>query len=84
MKKKKYQINESSTEGYIHLGNAIIEKAVADYRKCLARIKHYPFDEKANDEVQRIELFFHSRLYSAITSLNPDMVVKKIREEYGL
>ena len=84
MRKKKYHIDERGSEGYIRLGNAIIEKAVDDYRKCLARIKHYPFDGKANDEVQRIELFFHSSLYSAITSLYLDMVVKTIREEYGL
>ena len=84
MRKNKYHIDERGSEGYIRLGNAIIEKAVADYRKCLARMKHYPFDEKANDEAQRIELFFHSSLYSAITSLNPHTVVKKIREEYGL
>lgn len=84
MKRKKYQIDERGSEGYIRLGNAIVEKAADDYRDCLAKIRLYPTDEKANDEARMIEMFFHSRLYGAITSIDPDMLIRKIREEYGL
>lgn len=84
LKRKKYHFDERGSEGYVRLGNAIVEKAAWDYRKSLARLKLYPTDDKALDEARLIEKFFHSQLYGAITTADPDMIIKKLRGEYGL
>ena len=82
MRKKKYYIDERGSEGYIRLGNAVVKTAVNDYRKCLLVSKKHPFDERTQNELERIEKFFHSRLYGVITTLDPDTLIRKIREEY--
>lgn len=84
LKRKKEQFDENIYDGYVRLGNEVVKLAVRDYRKNLAIISKHPFDEKAKDEVERIERFFHSRLYGIITTVDPDMVIRKIRGEFRL
>lgn len=84
MNKKKYHIDERGSEGYERLGNEIVKLAIHDYRKCLEILSKHSFDEKSKDEIERIETFFHSSLYGAITTIDPDMIIKRIRGEYGL
>lgn len=50
-------------------------QAVRDYKKNLAIIRKHPFDEEAGKEITRIEKFFHSGLYGAITTIDPDKLI---------
>jgi len=55
---------------YENLANAIILQAVKDYRLT---------DNES--ELQEIERFFHSDWFSVLTSLDPDLLIKKLRKE---
>ena len=66
---------------YESLGNAIILQAVKDYRAALRRIKHNPKNRIAIDEVLLIEKFFRSPLYAAITNIDGEFLMDKLRAE---
>ena len=55
---------------YENLANAIILQAVKDYRLT---------DNKS--ELEEIERFFHSDWFSVLTSLDPDLLIQKLRKE---
>ena len=55
---------------YENLANAIILQAVKDYR--------LHDDEK---ELVSIERFFRSGWFSTLTSINPEMLISKLRKE---
>lgn len=55
---------------YENLANAIILQAVKDYRLT---------DNES--ELKEIERFFHSDWFSVLTSLDPDLLIQKLRKE---
>ena len=55
---------------YENLANAIILQAVKDYRLT---------DNEA--ELKEIERFFRSDWFSVLTSLDPDLLIQKLRKE---
>ena len=55
---------------YEELANAIVLQAVKDYR--------LHDDER---ELARIERFFRSGWFSTLTSINPEMLISKLRKE---
>jgi len=55
---------------YENLANAIILRAVEDYR--------LTDNEK---ELEEIEAFFHSYWFATLTRLDPDLLIKKLRKE---
>ena len=55
---------------YENLANAIILQAVKDYRLT---------DNKT--EIEEIERFFRSDWFSVLTSLDPDLLIQKLRKE---
>lgn len=55
---------------YEELANAIVLQAVKDYR--------LHEDER---ELASIELFFRSAWFSTLTSINPEMLISKLRKE---
>ena len=58
---------------YRKLADAIILQAVKDYREAL--------DLKKWGSVRMIERFFRSELFFALTKLNPEMLIMKLRAE---
>lgn len=66
---------------YESLGNAIILQAVKDYRAALRRIKHNPKNHIAIDEALLIEKFFRGQLYRAITNIDGEFLIDKLRRE---
>lgn len=66
---------------YEALGNAIILQAVKDYRTALKKVKRNPQNRMALDEALSIEKFFRGSLFSAITSVDPEYLVGKLRDE---
>ncbi|AWW25964.1 hypothetical protein Q5O14_08040 [Eubacteriaceae bacterium ES2] len=68
-------------EIYRELGNGIILQAVRDYRKALKKLTKFPEDEVSKYTKREVERFFRSSLYSAITDIPPEMLIKKLNEE---
>jgi hypothetical protein len=66
---------------YENLANAIILQAVADYRDTLARLGRFPYDCDSQRTQIEIERFFRSNWFSALTSIDPEALIKKLRSE---
>lgn len=72
---------KSTLTPYENLANAIILKAVEDYRKVLQRQKQAPEQESVRAEKQSIEQFFLSDWFSILTTLNPEMLIHRLSQE---
>ncbi|MCD8013334.1 MAG: hypothetical protein LUG99_09190 [Lachnospiraceae bacterium] len=68
-------------EGYIRLANAIIVKAVKDYKSQLRVLYRNPKAKGAAEEAKRIERFFHSGWYSELTTVDADYLIRKVKEQ---
>lgn len=68
-------------DAFEKLANAIILQAVKDYRFALKRLAKYPRNDSARYTKGEIERFFHSGYFTTLTSLNPEMLIKKLHEE---
>ena len=86
-------MNEYS-EFYSQLATAVVGQAVKDYREALAKYKRAlnfwnieAREELINDakgEVSRLEKFLHSGRYSLLTDIDPDTVMKRVRQMEGI
>ena len=88
-------INYDSRQPYEDFGNAIIVRACEDYVQALKQLKkpkpNDPKKEKAwtikqynaLQEIRNINRFFRSRLYSFITSVDPDYIIQRLIEEHA-
>lgn len=72
----------SSEDPYVNLANAIVITAVDDYRRALRRKEKNNKCKDALHEVEELERFFRSEWYSALTSLEGEYLISKIRGEY--
>ncbi len=63
------------------LANAIVIQAINDYRQSKDVLKYEPYNDIEKGKVKHIEKFFQSEYFKAITNLNPDMLLKKLRSE---
>jgi len=66
---------------YTELANAIVIQAAKDYRKALKTLKRYPRYEPAKAMVAEVEEFFRSDWYRMLTSVDAEMLMRKIRRE---
>ena len=66
---------------YTELANAIVIQAAKDYRKALKTLKRYPRYEPAKAVVAEVEEFFRSDWYRILTSVDAEMLMRKIRRE---
>ncbi|MFV0313659.1 MAG: hypothetical protein ACK5I7_01005 [Anaerotignum sp.] len=69
------------TRQYENLANAIVELAVKDYKRMLERLNVYSKDYEAQSQKQRIEKFFRSDWYKALTNIDGEWLMKKIQSE---
>lgn len=66
---------------YTELANAIVIQAAKDYRKALKTLQRYPRYEPAKAVVAEVEEFFRSDWYRMLTSVDAEMLMRKIRRE---
>ncbi len=66
---------------YENLANAIILQAVKDYRNDLKRLAKHPFNSAALAEKREIERFFHSVWFAVLTSIDPELLIRRLCEE---
>lgn len=69
------------TDPYENLGNAIILLAVKDYRKALQKHSKRPNYEPAIQTIDEVERFFRSEWFEQLTSLNGEMLIRKLKAE---
>lgn len=66
---------------YENLANAIILQAVKDYRMALKSLKANPRSRMAQADKAEIERFFRSQWYSALTSVDGEMLIRSLLKE---
>lgn len=66
---------------YENLANAIILRAVNDYRSALGVLRYSPNDEDATISKNDIERFFRSGWFGLLTKVDPEMLISKLRKE---
>lgn len=69
------------TSPYENLANAIILSAVEDYRKVLKRWRRHPEKEIYLQDKASLERFFHSDWFGILTSVDPELLIRKLCEE---
>ena len=75
---------EENYEAYENLANAIIKQASRDYMTALRRLKKNPCSRKELAEVKELEEFFYSDWYELLTNVDPDYLIRKLREKAGV
>lgn len=66
---------------YENLANAIVLQATRDYRVALKCLRRNPNNKNVEIEADDIERFFHSQWYQALTSIDGEYLIKRLREE---
>ena len=68
-------------EVYEMLANAIILRAVRDYRDSLKKLKKHPKNKSALYTKREVERFFRSDWYASLTAVDPEMLIGKLKGE---
>ena len=66
---------------YEKLANEIILLAVKDYREALEILKRDKGNKSALSTKKEVEKFFRSEWYSALSNIDPEMLIRKLKEE---
>lgn len=74
-------IKRSEGDPYENLANTIVAQAASDYLVSLKKIKKNPRNKAAMAEAMEIEQFFHSGWYGVLTGVDPDYLIRKLREK---
>ena len=78
------EMQSSNKEAYESLANAIVLQAVSDYRAALKRVKEHPHNSGAISDAKSIEKFFRSGWYEALTTVDGEYLIEKLRDEAGI
>lgn len=69
---------------YENLANAIVLQAVREYRVVLKSLKRNPKNTDAMSDAEAIERFFRSQWYSELTSVDGELLIRRLREEVAV
>lgn len=75
---------KKSNTPYENLANAIILLAVADYREALSRYDLYREKDSYYQDKTSIEHFFRSEWFGVLTTLDPEVLIRKLNEEVSI
>lgn len=67
---------------YERLANAIILQAVTDYRNARKTLKICPKDRDAMYTTKEVITFFRSDYFKVLTSIDPELLISKLRKEF--
>ncbi len=70
--------------GFQELGNAIIEQAAKDYRAAQRKKRRHPDCYRAQKAILEIEQFFQSDWFSVLSEANGEVILSKLKEEFGV
>ena len=66
---------------YEKLANAIVIQAAKDYRFALKRLAKYPRNQSDLYTKKEIESFYRSEYFTMLTSVDPEILIRKLQEE---
>lgn len=66
---------------YEDLANAIVLLAVRDYRDALKKLMKHPRHESAKRTKAEVERFLRSDWYRELTAVEPEILLRKLKEE---
>ena len=66
---------------YEQLANAIVLLAAKDYRDALKKLKKRSRYDPAKNVIAEVERFFHSEWYRELTSVDGNILIKKLKSE---
>ena len=66
---------------YEDLANAIVLLAVRDYRDALKKLMKHPRHESAKRTKTEVERFLRSDWYRELTAVEPEILLRKLKEE---
>ena len=69
------------TDPYENLANAIVLRAVEDYRMVRRKLKRIPDHQKLQKEAESLETFFLSDWYRKLTTVNGELLLQKMKQE---
>jgi len=69
------------SDPYEDLANAIVLLAVKDYRDALKKLMKYPRHESAKHTKAEVERFLRSDWYRELTAVEPEILLRKLKEE---
>lgn len=67
-------------EAYERLANAVVIKAAKDYRRALKKLSRNHNNLDAMSEIASIERFFRSGWFGVLTTVDPEMLIRKLQE----
>ena len=70
-------------KAYENLANAIIEQAVRDFREAKLRLQKNARDAEADKTYREIKRFFRSEWFSQLTTLDGELLLEKLEEEFA-
>ena len=68
-------------EAYEELANAIVLRAVDDWRDAVKRLIRRPWNEKAMQRKKEAETFFHSDWFYELTGVEGSVILEKLEKE---
>ena len=68
---------------YENLANAIVLKAVRDYRDVIRKLSRKRKNTAAKDTYDECLRFFRSEWFGVLTELDPEKLIQKLNEEVG-
>ena len=71
----------STSEDYERLYDAIIIQASEDYRRANKRLAKFPYDKRAQERKDEVLDFFYSEWFSALTTLDPQILIDRLDAE---
>ncbi len=74
----------SDDRAWEDLANAIIIRAVDDYKHALGYLKRHPESASAQREADELERFFYGQWIELLTNINPDQLLPKIWRLMGV
>ena len=69
------------SDPYEDLANAIVLLAVKEYRDALKKLMKYPRHESAKRTKAEVERFLRSDWYRGLTAVEPEILLRKLKEE---
>ncbi|MBM7561499.1 hypothetical protein [Fusibacter tunisiensis] len=69
------------SDPYEDLANAIVLLAVKDYRDALKKMMKHPRHESAKRTKAEVERFLRSDWYRELTAVEPEILLRKLKEE---
>ena len=72
---------ETRTDPWQNLANAVVILAVQDYRAALTRLKYSPSDYRAKAAKDELERFFRSEWYCLLTDLDGAVIMEGVQRE---